>query len=73
MLLLKNTESCLIDDCPVIGPKKSSFLSFVICLAAEREKVIYMTETKFLAKIFLFPLTMWDFTVSIFLYIHLDD
>lgn len=46
VLYLKNRESCFIDDCPVIGPNKPSFLGFVICLAAEREKVIYMTETE---------------------------
>lgn len=50
MLYLKTTESCLIDDCPVIGPNKPSFLGFVICLAAEREKFIYMTETETLEK-----------------------
>lgn len=73
VLYLRKSESCLIDDCPVYEPNKPSFLGFVICLAAEREKVINMTETEALAKTFLFPLTMWDFTVSTFLYIHLDD
>lgn len=72
-MYLKNTESYLIDDCPAIGPNESSFLGFVICLAVESEKVIYMTETEAPSKIFLFSLTMWDFMVSIFPHTPLDD
>jgi len=55
---LINTEPCLIDDFLVIGPKKSGFLGFVICLAIQKENVTHMAGIEALANAFLFALSV---------------